>query len=188
MDGIMAVKSKFFVFVRTLRSSLRILACGALAAAAASTAAAESTCVLCSGPEAAYECNAYANEPIPDAALALFCTSRIADDYGHKSCTVEKTNSACTGLPVHFPYNPDDSNNFGFSFEPTQQDANKEPETLGELATETYDASKQTVKETSEAIGNATDKAGNAMKDAGESISNATKNTLKCIQSALSNC
>lgn len=155
---------------------------------AASMVKAESTCVLCSGPEAAYECNAYANDPIPDTALALFCTSRIAGDYGHKSCTVEKTNSACTGLPVHFPYNPEDSGSFGFSFKPQQEEANKEPETLGELASETYDASKATVKDTGEAIGNATEKAGRALNDAGESISNATKNTMKCIQSALADC
>jgi hypothetical protein len=188
MDGNMAVKSNFAFFGSVLRCPLRILAVGAFAAATASTATAESTCVLCSGPEAAYECNAYANDPIPDTALALFCTSRIADDYGHKSCAVEKTNSSCTGLPVHFPYNPGDSGSFGFSFEPRQEDGNGEPETLGELASETYDASKETVKATGEAIGSATEKAGKALNDAGTSINNATKNTMKCIQSALTDC
>lgn len=188
MDGIMAVQSNFTVFRTVLLRSLRFLGCGVLAAIAASTASADSTCVLCSSPEAAYECNAYANEPIPDAALSLFCTSRIADDYGHKSCAVEKNNSKCVGLPVHFPFNPDDSGKFGFSFKPTQQEADKEPETLGELASETYDASKETVKETGEAIKNMTEKTGNAIKDAGESISTTTKNTLKCIKSALSDC
>lgn len=189
MDGIMAVISKSTVFARALRSSWRIPACAVLVAAGMSSAAAESTCVLCNGPEAAYECNAYANDPIPDTALALFCTSRIADDYGHKTCAVEKNNSACMGLPVHFPYNPDDSDGFGFTFEPVEEGAAKtEPETLGELASETYDASKETVKQTGEAIGTVGEKAGNALTDAGESISNATKNTLKCIQSSLSDC
>ena len=37
-------------------------------------------------------------------------------------------------------------------------------------------------------IGNATEKAGKALNDAGASINNATKNTLKCIQSALADC
>lgn len=188
MDGMMAVQSKFAFFVRVYRCSLRAFAVGIIAAAVASTAAAESTCVLCSEPEAAYECNAYANDPIPDTALALFCTSRIADDYGHKSCAVEKSNSACTGLPVHFPYNTDDGSSFGFSFEPQQEDANGEPATLGELANETYDASKETVRATGEAIGSATEKAGQALNDAGASINDATKNTLKCIQSALADC
>lgn len=184
MDGIMAVQSKLAFFVRAYRSLLRILALGVFA----STAAAESTCVLCSGPEAAYECNAYANDPIPDTALALFCTSRIADDYGHKSCTVEKSSSACTGLPVHFPYNTDDSSGFGFTFEPPQEESNAEPATLGELANQTYDASKETVKATGEAIGSATEKAGQALNEAGSTLNDATKNTLKCIQSALTDC
>jgi hypothetical protein len=188
MDGIMAVQSKSTFGKTVLLNPLRILACGLLAAIAASTASAESICVLCSGPEAAYECNAYANEPIPDAALSLFCTSRIADDYGHKRCAVEKNNKNCMGLPVHFPYNSDTSANFGFTFDSAQQDADKEPETLGELANETYDASKQTVKKTGEAIEGVTEKTGKAIENAGESIGNATKNTLKCIQSALSDC
>jgi hypothetical protein len=188
MVGIMALTSNFAFLGGILRSSSRIFAVGAFAAAAASSASAESTCVLCNGPEAAYECNAYANDPIPDTALALFCTTRIADDYGHKSCAVEKTTSSCTGLPVHFPYNPNDGGSFGFSFEPQQEDANGEPETLGELASDTYNASKETVKATGEAIGNATEKAGNALNDAGASINNATKNTVKCIQSALADC
>lgn len=168
--------------------SLRIFGYGALAVTAVSSASAESICVLCSGPEAAYECNAYANEPIPGAALSLFCTSRIAEDYGHKSCAVENNGTNCTGLPVHFPYSPSAASEFGFSFDPAQQEAGKEPETLGELASETYDASKQTVKETGKAIENVTEKTGNAIKNVGESIGSATKNTLKCIQSALSDC
>jgi hypothetical protein len=89
---------------------------------------------------------------------------------------------------VHFPYNPNEGGSFGFSFEPQQEDANREPATLGELASETYNASKETVKATGEAIGNATEKAGNALNDAGASINNATKNTVKCIQSALADC
>jgi hypothetical protein len=189
MDGIMAVISKSTVFARALRNSWRLPACAVLVAVGASSAAAESTCVLCNGPEAAYECNAYANDPIPDTALALFCTSRIADDYGHKSCSVEKNDSTCMGLPVHFPYNPDDSDGFGFKFEPVEEGAVKtESETLGELASETYDASKETVKQTGEAIGTASLKTGNALMSAGESISNATNNTLKCIQSSFSDC
>lgn len=184
----MAVTSNFALFGNALGNSSRIFACGILAAVTLSTAAAESTCVLCSGPEAAYECNAYANEPIPPSALALFCTSRIAGDYGHKSCSVEKTSSDCTGLPVHFPYNPDDSEGFGFTFEPKESDSDAEPATLGELATETYDASKETVKKTGEAIEDATEKAGNAIDDASETISTTTKNTLNCIKSALADC
>lgn len=188
MDGNMAVKSILSFFGRALRASSRSIISMAVLSASALPAMAESTCVLCSDPEAAYECNAYASDPIPDRALALFCTKRIAGDYGHKTCSVEKNNSACMGLPVHFPFDPNDSSGFEFTFKPLEEDANAAPATLSDFAKESYDASKETVKQTGEAIGSAGEVAGNAIVEAGESIGNITKNTLKCIEFGLSDC
>lgn len=161
------------------------------ASAAARPAQAETACVSCDGPDAAYHCHAYANEPIPEAALALFCTSRLADEYGHKSCAVVRGASACRGLAVHYPYDP----NAGKALGPGQGElgdrswqTDKEPETLGEFATETYDASKDAAKKTGEALGDAAAKTGNAIRDAGETINDATRKTLNCIKSALTDC
>jgi hypothetical protein len=177
---------------RTINGSL---AYAILTAAIALPAWAESACVQCSGPDASYTCNAYDTHPIPGEAVALFCTRRIADDYGHKVCAVERNAKTCTGLAVHFTYMPEDTDVPPIEARRGAQEksgASAEPETLGELAKDGYDASKETVKNTGKAIGQAAKKAGTATVDAiegaGESINKATKKTIECLGSALSNC
>ncbi len=170
------------------RAGLILAACAGLTFASAAAALAESACVLCSGPDAAYECNAYANEPIAETALALFCTSRLASDYGHSSCAVERTTSRCTGLPVHFPYEPLEGTLLSPAAPEGDKEISGEPQTLGELAGETIEASKRTVKQTGQALGDAAESTGKAIKDAGESISGAARKTWTCLGSALSDC
>lgn len=171
---------------RVQAARIIILTYGILTATFALPALAETACVRCDGPAAAYECNTYSSEPIADTAVALFCTGRIASDYGHKSCAVVKAQSECNGLAVHLDYTAEPE-----TIEPAAAEAaseEKEPETLGELAQDTYDASKQTVEKTGEAIGDAANSAGQAMKDAGDTIKETTRKTLSCLGSALSDC
>ncbi len=160
------------------------------------TASAQTVCVRCTGPDQTYACAVTADHPIADAAVNLFCVSRIASEHNHESCGVERGQANCAGLPVSYAYDGSDVPNVAVN--PAQRDnpaetpGKAEPSTLGEFTKETFNASAKAVKKAGENIedsaATAGKKAADAIKGTGKAIGDATKKTLKCLGSALNDC
>lgn len=157
----------------------------------------QTACVQCTGPETTYACETVADEKLSERAVGFYCASRLARENEHRSCAVQRSATSCLGTPVRFAYEdeadaipsqetqPDQA-----AVEPDQKP--REPETLGEFAKDTADASSRALQNAGETIGDAANKAGeatsNALEDAGTAIGDATKKTLKCLGSALNDC
>ena len=159
-------------------------------------ASAQTVCVRCTGPDQTYACTAIADDPVPDAALGLFCVSRIAGEHNHASCSIERSSTSCDGLAVSFDYDENAVPGAAANADPKPETADTpndgEPRTLGEFTKETVDASAKAVKKAGENIGESAANAGKAAADAikstGKTVGNATKKTLKCLGSALNDC
>jgi hypothetical protein len=160
----------------------------------AGAASAQTACVRCTGPDATYSCTATSEERIADAALGLFCVSRIAGEHHHASCGVERGRSDCGGLPVSYVYDQGAVPGAPLAAEPQAAEApgNGEPRTLDELTHGSVTASAKAVQKAGENLGTTAANAGkatvNAIKDAGKTVGDATKKTLKCLGSALNDC
>lgn len=160
-------------------------------------AGAQSSCVRCTGPDATYYCTAESAEnaeAVPEKAAGLFCAAKVAGEYGHQSCATQREATVCDGIPVTYAY--DEKAAPGMNAprwqQPRQTVKKNEPETLGEFAEDTAQASGDAVKNAGETIGDAAKNAGkattDAIKGAGKAIGDATKKTLNCLGSALNDC
>ena len=158
---------------------------------AAAPSAAQTACIRCSGPEAAYICTVTSEEPFRDKATGLYCASKIAAERQHHSCAATREGDPCTdGVSVSFAYSP--SRDAGVMMpppaaQPTEQQAKQEPEKKGEPET-LVDLTKETVDGSVDAVKKAGKATGDAIKDTGRAIGDATKKTLKCLGSALNDC
>ncbi len=171
---------------------------GAMPCAFAATATASfghTVCVRCSGPEAVYSCDTGDDLRAPERSAGLFCASRIARDYGHESCATQRGSADCGGQRVRYDYPEHSDPAIKTNKESDSSESNsdiafrkREPETLRELATDTIETSKNTIKKTGENIGEAGKATRDAIKDAGEAIGTATQKTLRCLGSALNDC
>ena len=161
----------------------------------AADACAQSSCVTCTGPDSTYYCTAQSSEEIPEKTAGLFCAARIAEAYGHQSCATRRDVPACDGVAVSFAYEQQATPGLNAQRWDDPAKARKpeeEPQTLGEFAQDTAEASGEAVKNAGETIGDAAKTAGkattDAIKGAGKAIGDATKKTLKCLGSALNDC
>jgi len=157
----------------------------------------QTACVQCTGPETIYACEAVSDEKLSDRAVGFYCASRLARENQHRSCAVQRSATSCLGTPVRL-FHEDESHVIPSRETPPDQAAvqrdqkPREPETLGEFAKDTADASSRALQNAGETIGEAANKAGaatsDALEDAGSAIGDATKKTLKCLGSALNDC
>jgi hypothetical protein len=157
------------------------------------TALAQTACVRCSNPDQVYRCEASSSQAIPDQALGLFCVAKIASEYVHEICGVQRGATVCDGLHVNYTYDEKIGTSAPLDdAESKERNANGEPATLGAFTKDTVSASAKSAKTAGENIGNAASKAGtataDAIKNAGNAIGDATKKTLKCLGSALKDC
>ncbi|MGF1621804.1 MAG: hypothetical protein ACFCUR_14460 [Rhodomicrobiaceae bacterium] len=160
-------------------------------------AGAQSSCVRCTGPDATYYCTAESAEnadAVSEKAAGLFCAARVASEYGHQICATQREATACDGIPVTYAYDEQAAPGMNAPRwqEPRETRRKNEPETLGEFAKDTAQASGEAVKNAGDTIGDAAKNAGkattDAIKGAGKAIGDATKKTLKCLGSALNDC
>jgi hypothetical protein len=184
-----AVWSPFFC---RFRGQLCLIG-GTFAAAliTASASAAQTACIRCTGPEAAYICTVTSEEPFRDKATGLYCASKIAADRQHRSCAATREGDPCAdGVSVSFTYTPArdaDLMTPAPAAQPTEEQAKKDPEKNGEPET-LVDLTKETVDGSVDAVKKAGKATGDAIKDTGRAIGDATKKTLKCLGSALNDC
>lgn len=160
-------------------------------------AAERSVCVKCFGPDQVYNCGATTGRPISENELQLFCITRLARDYAHQTCGAERKETQCEGKTIIYAYESETA----FPIKPLTQDAPaianedgkaEEPATLGEFTEQAVRSSKESFSQLGKKFGDAASNAGettvNSVQNAGKAISHATKKTLKCLGSALSDC
>lgn len=160
-------------------------------------AAERSVCVKCFGPEQVYNCGATTDRSISERELQMFCISRLALDYAHQTCGVERGETQCEGKTIIYAYESETAlptvplTNDGSAIAENEVGSG-EPATLGEFTKEAVDSSKNTISQVGKKFGDAARDAGettvNSVQDAGKAISNATQKTLKCLGSALKEC
>ena len=152
-------------------------------------------CIRCTEPEKIYRCHALSEAPLTAPAVEMFCAARIAGEYVHRSCAVQRGISDCEGFDVSYAYEEGAALGERKRRDRRREEqwpAKNEPQTLGEFTKDTVKGSADAVKKAGENLGNAASKAGKATTDAiegaGAAIGNATKKTLKCLGSALNDC
>lgn len=190
---------------------------GLFALGAASMAYGAEYCVKCVAPDVTYACEVGAPGSKSDPRAWLLCITELARTGGHESCSVERNAPVpCPGVrkalagpegppvgeppveaaaPPPAPVTPE-------PVEPTtdKPDAPKKPpRTVEELASETYDASKEGIKKAGESVSETAKKAGEAVSgtaksagdtigEAGSAVSGAAKKSWNCLTSLFKDC
>ena len=149
-------------------------------------------CVKCFGPEQTYNCAAMADRPISQGELQMFCVSRLALDYAHRGCGVEREAPECVGKTIIYAYESETAAPASALAKDRLASAEREPATLGEFAEEAVASSKSSMSKMGKSIGDAARNAGEAtvnnVQKAGNAIGQVTRRTLKCLGSALNDC
>lgn len=160
----------------------------------AASAAAQGVCVVCSEPQAVYNCQPEQGMSLKagDPRLNLLCITELARAGNHGSCSARRqVTGNCEGQtrtvaigPVA-PVGPKPPADVAASAMPPaesgQRDAKAPPETVEEFAKETAQQSKdQLVK--------ATNKVGDAAKKTGEAVGDAAKKSWDCLSSFFKKC
>lgn len=176
----------------------RWAAAAALLLGASDLARAEPVCVVCSGPDAVYRCQA-GNSALKagDARLGLACITEIARRDGHQSCSVNRRLTNCEGpertisltsatpaaetLPAAAPAPP----------APAKSEQ-EPPDTVAELAKRTAESSKQQLDKATDAVGDAAKKTGGVVSDVarktGGAVGDMAKKSWRCLSSLFSEC
>ena len=163
-----------------------------LAILIAPPATAEEICVVCSWPDATYQCTVAEADKMDgfrgaDRALSYVCATELARQGAHQKCRARrKSAEPCIGTPVTVsvraqaealahtgPSQPEAS--AGAAEAQPAQDA--PPKTMVELAKRTADASQEQFK-----------KAGDAVKDSAQSVGGAMKKSWTCVVSLFKEC
>jgi hypothetical protein len=170
-------------------------------------------CVSCYGPEAYYRCAIESEVDVRggDPRNQLLCITQLAQNGGHESCSVMRQQvDPCDSAVVVLvappaggpPVLPDDPLNQRPEYQtnpPMDQAEGGTPETVQELAGQTYQSSKKglkkagkaitgTAEKTGEAVSGAAKKTGEAVGNAGSAVGNAAKKTWNCLKSLFSDC
>jgi hypothetical protein len=175
-------------------------------------------CVSCVSPDVSYRCEVGGPDAKADPRGWLLCITELARTGGHESCSVERNAAPpCPGVhkvlaapegppveapPVEAAVPPPDPPpklpNDAAAVE--KAGANKKgPRTVEELASDTYDASKDGLKKAGESVSSSAQKAGEAVTDtaksagekigeAGSAVGGAAKKTWDCLKSLFQDC
>lgn len=184
-------------------------------------------CVVCNSPDQTYLCQV--NTPRNnqgDKGMQLFCIIEISKDGGHKSCAVRDSASAvCTGPVKTFTFqDPAISSQIKSAAEKIRNSRNPandiqdappnqnrgEPKTLIEMTGRAVKASRNSLKNTGQAVSgaasstsqkvgkaargagkgvtNTAKKVGTATKKTGSTVGNAAKTAFNCLKSWFKDC
>lgn len=168
-------------------------------------AAAADVCVICSGPDAAYQCTVDQASKIErfrggDRLLQYMCITELAQAGGHTVCRVSRDPSgSCAGAARTI--GPPDleaaltRSSAGTPPGPVEDhEAAPEPvragppRTVEELARRTTQASSAQLKKAGEVVTDSASSAGNQMERAGGAIGGAVKKTWLCFTSLFKQC
>ena len=192
---------------------------GLMSLAAGFAAEAAEYCVSCVSPDVSYRCEVGGAGTPSDPRGWLLCITELAKTGGHESCSVERNApQPCSGVhkvlaapesppaadmpPVEVvvprPTLPAKQPRDAAAVERAGEN-NKGPRTVEELASETYDASKEGLKKAGETVSSSAAKAGEAVTDtaksagekigeAGSAVGGAAKKTWDCLKSLFQDC
>lgn len=182
------------------------------------TAEAAEYCVSCVSPDVSYRCEVGGPDTKADPRGWLLCITELARTGGHESCSVERGAAPpCPGIHkvLAAPAGPpSDVPPFEVEVPPPDPPAKppadaaaverdgattKGPRTVEELASETYEASKEGLKKAGESVSGAAQKAGEAVTgtaksagekigEAGSAVGGAAKKTWNCLTSLFQDC
>lgn len=179
-------------------------------ALSAVTAAAESYCVACYGPDAVYRC-VIADVPAsaaPDPRNQVQCIKQLAKSGGHSRCSVERFSTAncagpekvvstATAVPIAGPQASGDPADpsaskaaddiAGNPVEPVAPPS-ATPRTVEELAKSAAATTKESLNEVGGTMKSTTEKAGETIGGFGSAVGNAAKKSWNCLTSLFNDC